>query len=225
VTRDEVQALAFVAFLVALSAAVRVWTRPGEPSLAADVVSLEALAGESQDALDESEARDRPLADGERLDPNRAAAADLDRLPGVGPATADRIVAARDSAPFATPDDLLRVRGVGPATLEKIRPFLDPAAFPRAPPRTRTRRERAPLPDGGALPAAGASPDRKPAVDVNRAGTEALEGLPGIGPALARRVVAHRDSAGPFRTADDLLAVRGIGPATLERLRDRIRFR
>jgi competence protein ComEA len=60
---------------------------------------------------------------------------------------------------------------------------------------------------------------------VNRAGTEALEGLPGIGPALARRVVAHRDSAGPFRTADDLLAVRGIGPATLERLRDRIRFR
>lgn len=47
-----------------------------------------------------------------------------------------------------------------------------------------------------------------------------LETLPGIGPALAARIVAAR----PFHDVDDLLRVRGIGPATLERLRSAVRL-
>lgn len=60
-------------------------------------------------------------------------------------------------------------------------------------------------------------------VDVNAAGETELAQLPGIGPALARRIVDHRASAGPFRAADDLLDVPGIGPATLEALRPHLR--
>jgi competence protein ComEA len=55
-------------------------------------------------------------------------------------------------------------------------------------------------------------------LDLNRADTTALQSLPGVGPALARRIVEARSQA-PFRTVDDLLRVRGIGPATLTRLR------
>ena len=52
-------------------------------------------------------------------------------------------------------------------------------------------------------------------VSLNAASAEALEALPGIGPAIAARIVAHR----PFARVDDLMLVPGIGPRTLERLR------
>jgi len=58
------------------------------------------------------------------IDPNHADAAALVELPGIGPALAGRVVAARAAGPFRTPEDLLRVRGIGPATLTRLRPFL-----------------------------------------------------------------------------------------------------
>ena len=58
-----------------------------------------------------------------------------------------------------------------------------------------------------------------PRVDVNRADLVALDRLPGIGPVLARRIVEHRVRNGPFHRVEDLLAVPGIGPRLLERLR------
>jgi competence ComEA-like helix-hairpin-helix protein len=56
-------------------------------------------------------------------------------------------------------------------------------------------------------------------VDVNTADFGTLRQLPGIGPHLAARIVEHRIRQGPFGSVDDLRAVPGIGPATLERLR------
>ncbi len=59
------------------------------------------------------------------VDLNAATAADLERLPGVGPATATAILAHRDQhGPFASVDDLIDVRGIGPAKLEAIRPLV-----------------------------------------------------------------------------------------------------
>ncbi len=52
-------------------------------------------------------------------------------------------------------------------------------------------------------------------VDLNTATPAQLEALPGIGPALAQRIVEHR----PYRSVDELLDVPGIGPATLEKIR------
>jgi len=59
-------------------------------------------------------------------------------------------------------------------------------------------------------------------LDINRATAAELEKLPGIGPALARRIVEWREIHGPFRSVEDLLQVPGIGPKTLEGIRDKI---
>lgn len=48
-------------------------------------------------------------------------------------------------------------------------------------------------------------------VDLNRAGAAELETLPGIGPALAQRIIAHREQHGPFREVGQLRDVSGIG--------------
>ena len=82
-----------------------------------------------------------------------------------------------------------------------------------------------PSPPGGASggsAAAGASGGSTPGggvVNINTAGASELEALPGIGPALAARIVEYRDGHGPFASVDDLTDVPGIGPAKLEALR------
>lgn len=58
-------------------------------------------------------------------------------------------------------------------------------------------------------------------IDLNRAGATELEALPGVGPAIAAEIIADRERNGPFATVDDLLRVRGIGPAKLAAVRDR----
>jgi competence protein ComEA len=59
------------------------------------------------------------------IDVNTATPAELDELPGVGPATAAAIVTERErSGPFATVDDLDRVPGIGPAKLEALRDLV-----------------------------------------------------------------------------------------------------
>lgn len=55
-------------------------------------------------------------------------------------------------------------------------------------------------------------------VNVNTADAATLEQLPGIGPALAGRIIDHREQVGPFGSLEDLDAVSGIGPAMMERL-------
>lgn len=175
---------------------------------------LPELLEESRAAAADAQERARPLGAGERLDPNRASAAELDRLPGIGPATARAIVASREhEGPFARPEDLERVKGVGPKALERIRDHLDLSRPAPAGMRAAGRRRSA-LSSTAQPPPSGQ--DR---IDVNRADEAALQRLPGIGPALARRIVEARAER-PFRSVEDLARVRGIGPATVARLGD-----
>lgn len=57
-------------------------------------------------------------------------------------------------------------------------------------------------------------------LNVNTASAAELELLPGIGPALAGRIVEDRQANGAFGSVDDLDRVKGIGPKTLDRIRD-----
>ena len=59
-------------------------------------------------------------------------------------------------------------------------------------------------------------------ISLSLADEAILDGLPGIGPATAARIVAWRTAHGPFRTVDDLLDVPGIGPAKLAAMRERL---
>ena len=62
-------------------------------------------------------------------------------------------------------------------------------------------------------------------VNINTADSETLQTLPGIGPALAGRIIDYRDAHGPFVALEDLLNVKGIGEVTLEKLRPLISVR
>ncbi|WP_168915588.1 ComEA family DNA-binding protein [Microcella flavibacter] len=72
----------------------------------------------------------------------------------------------------------------------------------------------------GGTPAAGSA--AAGLVNINTADAAALEALPGVGPALAARIVAWREENGPFRAVDELLAVSGIGERTLDGMRDQV---
>ena len=56
-------------------------------------------------------------------------------------------------------------------------------------------------------------------VPINTAPASELQKLPGIGPRLAERIIAFRNQSGGFATVEQLLEVKGIGPARLDRLR------
>lgn len=61
-------------------------------------------------------------------------------------------------------------------------------------------------------------------VNVNAATAQELESLPGVGPAIALRIVAHRSQKGRFGSLEDLDEVKGLGPKKLQALRDHVTF-
>jgi comEA protein len=56
-------------------------------------------------------------------------------------------------------------------------------------------------------------------VNINTANSEQLQQVPGIGPATADKILQMRKSYGPFKSVDDLLAIRGLGAKRLEKMR------
>jgi competence protein ComEA len=58
------------------------------------------------------------------------------------------------------------------------------------------------------------------AIDLNRATAEKLQLLPGVGPALSKRIVEYREAKGEFDRIEDVMQVSGIGPKTFEAIKD-----
>jgi comEA protein len=88
-----------------------------------------------------------------------------------------------------------------------------PAADPEAAPASASAESPAETPAG--VPSL--------AVNLNTATAQQLELLPGIGPALAQRIIEERARRGLFKSVDDLDKVKGIGPRTLAKLRPLVR--
>ncbi len=65
-----------------------------------------------------------------------------------------------------------------------------------------------------------AEPANAGPVNINSADLQTLVDLPGIGRALATRIIAYRDQHGPFATVDDLVAIQGIGPNNINDFRE-----
>ncbi|GGO98991.1 ComEA family DNA-binding protein [Actinomyces gaoshouyii] len=135
--------------------------------------------------------------------------------PGVVMLPADaRVTDALNAAGGATPDadveqlNLARIVVDG----EQIRVPRQGETLPPAAP---GRAGASAVPGAGVAGGSGGSGQ----VNINTADATALEALPGVGPALAKRIVDYRAEHGPFVTVDSLLDVPGIGQAKLEALR------
>ena len=188
----------------------------------------DSLLAAGDSAAAESERRNRPLEKDEQIDPNTASAEELDRLPGVGPATAGRIVRERtEGGPFATVAELTRVSGIGPRSLERLRPHLRLAAGSRPRSASGAELQSAGVRSGTARQLSGPAPLASPAavLDLNRATVEELVALPGVGPVIAERIVALRASRGRFADIAELRDVPGVGSKSLERIAPLVRVR
>jgi competence protein ComEA len=165
------------------------------------------------------------------IDLNQATAEDLDAIPGLGPALAQRIVDYRKThGPFKQLDDLGEVSGIGPQNLQKLKPHLGlgspeamatpdwkgPMTFGKSGSGTHLEGQAGWLPGSKS----GLQPKTPGgAIDPNLASKADLETLPGIGPVLAQRIIDYRRVHGPYNKINDLRKVSGIGRKKLEKLK------
>ena len=108
----------------------------------------------------------------------------------------------------------------------RVHEAIDAAGGPTAEADTDRVNLAAPLVDGAQvrLPEFGESAadwsENGGPVNINSADAATLEGLPGIGPSLARAIIDERERSGPFGGVDDLDRVSGLGPVRIDALRD-----
>jgi competence protein ComEA len=231
---DERRALAIIAALLVLASGAR-WLERPRPLLAdvpgLDIAALEEASRAAQEESGQRPAPAKPSASNGRsslagrsgpgIDPNTASAAELDALPGVGPALAARIVDERERAPFTSVADLTRVRGIGAALANTLAAHVTlPAVSSGAGPgvsRGLTPVETAPPQASGTGPVA--------PTDLNEISSADLQKVRGVGPVLAGRIIARRDSIGRFASWAQVDEVAGVGPAMLSRLRESLVLR
>lgn len=118
---------------------------------------------------------------------------------------------------------------IGEGQRDKVQPAQEPANEASATVGPSAAAGR-PVPQGlaanrkiGAKESAPSSGQSASRLDLNRATAEDLQGLPGIGPVLAKRVLDHRKSLGSFRSVEELMQVKGIGRKKLASLRAHVR--
>lgn len=76
--------------------------------------------------------------------------------------------------------------------------------------------------DSGASGDGATTPALPGTISLSRADHASLESLPGVGPVLAQRIIEWRSAHGDFRHVEDVLAIPGIGPSTLDLFRNRV---
>jgi competence protein ComEA len=198
-TPSEQKALSFLAIVVLLGGAVRVVRAGAEP--AATPQEQQALARQATAA--ESAATQDPPQQGKRRKGIRLARPKR----GSGPREVGGVVGVPIGAEV-TDSSSIGVNGFSPPL-----PRID-TDFRANRPRQSERVSGAEM----------GPPSGSGAVDLDRATEQEIDRLPRVGPVLARRIVANRDSFGPFGSIAGLRRVKGIGAAIAERVAPLVTF-
>ena len=163
------------------------------------------------------------------VDINNATQQELEAVKGVGAATAKKIIAGR---PYKSLDELTKA-GLSAKKIAPLKPYLTVGMAPAAPAATPAAEKKPKAAPAAAkpqaLPAAGkavtpsqpvpaAPPAAAAPVDLNMADQKALESLPGIGPALAKKIMEGR----PFKSVEDLSRIKGMTKAKIGAVKDKV---
>jgi DNA uptake protein ComE-like DNA-binding protein len=199
-TSSEQKALAFIAIIVLLGGAVRV-LRAGTSSPTASeqqAIASQASAADSSATKRKGKAAKRAVS--------KRAAHDTSTIGGVAsvPPSFARPDRPYDHTPYGTPSARMGF----------------PPPDPRIDTDARGQRAASPAP----ITTSGAKKLPATPIDLDTANQQQIESLPRIGPAFAKRIVANRDSLGPFGSIEGLKRVKGMGKATLAQLAPLVTF-
>lgn len=146
----------------------------------------------------------------QKVDINNASAKELQALPGVGEATAQKIIKGR---PYASVADLAKA-GVSKSTIDKITPMVIAGATKVTATSAKGETKTTKAKEAKTQEMAETAAKGGALIDLNTASEKELDALPGVGKATAGKIIAGR----PYASVDDL-AKAGVGPKALEKLR------
>jgi competence protein ComEA len=207
-----------------------------------DSTSAATKAKSTKGTPSASSAKPSTTANG-RVNVNTDGLAALETLPGVGAATAQKII---DGRPYSSLTDLERVKGLNATKVEAMKdqitfgstsaskPRKSKSSTPAATPSESTGNQSAPAattrsPSENTLPATGRASSSKVApgekININTADAEELDKLYGIGPSKAQAIIDYRNEHGNFQSIEDIMKVNGIKEGEFGKIRDNITVR
>lgn len=172
-------------------------------------------------------------ADG-KINLNLATAEDLDKIDGVGPGMARKILEYRDKIKkFHKVEELRNIPGIGPKKYEHLSKYVTVVSSVLTKEQYIKRQEKEEVKETRRADIVGKKKEKKSIlmqdknkkVNINNADIDELTSISKIGKSAAERIIEYRKKNGRFRTIEDIMNVSGIGEATFEKIKDKISVR